>query len=339
MSRDKGWAYLDDDGTVIYRASSLGSCIRSLTAARCGEPATPPNAGLRAAMDASTLAEDLAIQEFEKVTGGTVIWQQKKVELPIDIGQDYELKSASGTTAAVKHSHLIRGHIDGLWQREDDIIEIKSLSARNFEIYNSRGLEGLGWLGEKYKWQAAVYGFATQRLVRMVVYNKGHDPQSDEPCIIIDPAMPPDTFVTMDQIRSRILAVEQFASEDMYPDCTQKCSEYDAYSHIHLFDSPTVADDELTNLLNMHYELKMQVDDLTAQRDAIAETIKQSYSEGKYTAGPYTMSLSKVEPTKFDKAGLKKRYPELVDEYTIPGTPYVRMTVSGSPSTPTEGTE
>lgn len=323
MSRDKGWAY-EENGTVIYRASSLGSCIRSLTAARCGEPATPPNAGLRAAMDASSEAEDLAIQEFEKVTGGTVIWQQKKVELCLPANLPVI---------------LIRGHIDGLWQQEDDIIEIKSLSARNFEIYNRRGLEGLGWLGEKYKWQAAVYGFATQRLVRMVVYNKGHDPQSDEPCIIIDPAMPADSFVPLEGIRDRILAVEQFASEDMYPDCTQKCSEYDAYGHIHLFASPTAGDDELTNLLNMHYELKMQVDELTAQRDAIAETIKQSYSEGKYTAGPYAMNLTRVEPTKFDKDGLKKRYPELVEEYTVPGTPYTRMTITGTPQTPTEGTE
>lgn len=315
MTDQRGWYYAED-GVGIYRASSFGSCIRSLTAARLGEPETPLGKSLQAAMDASSDAESVAVTELERQTGGTVIWQQKTVELPVIYGSD---------------GVRIRGHIDGLWQEEDDIIEIKSLSKRNFDIYNTKGLPGLGWLGEKYRWQAGIYGHATQRNVRMVIFNKAFLENPELDSLIIDPAMPAAFFVSMDLIRARIADIERYAAEDEYPDCVQGCTDWDAYGHIHIFDSPIQGSDELKDLLDQHYDLKMTIDELTMQKDAIAETIKQSYAEGKYTAGPYTMNLYKVRPSRFDKAGLKKRYPELVEEFTVPGTEYTAMKVSGIP--------
>lgn len=331
MSDNRGWYYAEDD-VGIYRASSFGSCIRSMTAARLGEPATPPGKSLQAAMDASSDAESMAVKELERQTGGTVIWQQKRVELD---------PRSSHTDPPV----LIRGHIDGLWQEEDTIIEIKSLSQRNFDIYNTKGLSGLGWLGEKYRWQAGIYGHATQRNVRMVIFNKASLENPELDSLIIDPAMPADTFVTMDLIRARISDIERYAADDEYPDCVQGCTEWDSYGHIHIFDSPTQGDQELEDLIRQHYFLKMQVDELTMQRDVLADTIKESYGPplnaekpNKYTVGPFSVSIYNVHPTRFDKAALKRKYPELVEEYTISGTSYQGMKVSGAPENVTEET-
>lgn len=324
MSDNRGW-YYEDDGVGIYRASSFGSCLRSMVAARMSEPATPPGKTLQAAMDASSDAESAAVTELERQTGGTVIWQQKTVELD---------PRSSHTDPPV----LIRGHIDGLWQEEDTIIEIKSLSQRNFDIYNTKGLSGLGWLGEKYRWQAGIYGHATQRNVRMVIFNKASLENPELDSLIIDPAMPANTFVTMDLIRARIADIERYAAEDEYPDCTQGCTEWDSYGHIHIFDSPTQGSDELKDLLDQHYDLKMTIDELTMQKDAIADTIKQSYAEGKYTVGPYTMNLYRVNPTRFDKKAAEKVYPGIIEICTVPGTSYTGMKISGAPENVTEET-
>lgn len=313
----KGWYHVED-GVGIYRASSFGSCIRSMTAARLGEPATPPGKSLQAAMDASSDAESAAVTELERQTGGTVIWQQKRVELD---------PRSSHTDPPV----LIRGHIDGLWQEEDDIIEIKSLSQRNFDIYNTKGLSGLGWLGEKYRWQAGIYGHATQRNVRMVIFNKASLENPELDSLIIDPAMPANTFVTTDLIRARIADIERYAAEDDYPDCVQGCTEWDAYGHIHIFDSPTQGDQELEDLISLHHEYKMWVEELSMIRDELADNIKSSYAPGKYAAGPYTVNLYLVNPTKFDRAAFKKRYPDLDAEYTVSGRSYVALKVSGIP--------
>lgn len=310
----KGWYHVED-GVGIYRASSFGSCIRSLTAARLGEPETPPGKSLQAAMDASSALEDSAYEGLSILTGGTVIWQQKTVELDIP-----------------SHDVIIRGHIDGLWQEEDDIIEVKWLSQRNFDLYNSRGLDGLGNLGVKYFWQGAIYGHATSRNIRFVIGNKNALPDASwADRLIIAPAVDPSTLVSIEQIRARISDIERYAADDEYPDCVQGCTEWDSYGHIHIFDSPTQGSDELKDLLDLHYELKMQIDELTMQKDAIAESIKQSYAEGKYTAGPYTMNLYRVNPTRFDKKAAEKVYPGIIEICTVPGTSYVGMKVSGIP--------
>lgn len=171
---EHGWVY-QDKGTVVYRASSLGSCIRSLVAARLGESAAGPNAGLRAAMDASSGLEDECIRRFGiEMASSDVIWQQKEVELSVCNHPDGEPNVPNAVV-------IVRGHIDGMSMYDDTILEVKALGEGNWAKWIDgknvhESLANLGTLGDKYRIQAALYGHATERRVRFVIGPCIHQP-------------------------------------------------------------------------------------------------------------------------------------------------------------------
>lgn len=309
--------YLDSDGTIVYRAYNLGGCITGLTAARLGESAYPANASLRAHMDASSAGESLIIDAYCRERGHTVIWQQKEVELVIQESPRI----------------VVRGHIDGLDQEDDDVIEVKFLGPSNWEKYNNGGLDGLGMLGLKYKWQGAIYGWSLTRPVRYVIAEKVTDKTTGEVTVgdlIIEPPVWPGDLVLRADIEDRALTVEEAAEIDEFPPCDRNCREGDAFSHVHMFDTPTVHGEDLFNLLQRDEQLALQITSLQADREELRDAIKEQYGVGKHTAGPYTASIVEVRPTKFDKRGLKRDHPEIVEAYTVPGQPYVRLSVDGT---------
>jgi hypothetical protein len=363
MSDNRGWVYWDADANAyVYRASSLGSCIRSLTAARLGEDASPFNSSMRAAMDASSGLEDEIIRRFKiEMASDEVIWQQKEVELPVYLNYN----------TPTEPTVIVRGHLDGLYQLDDSILEIKALGDTNWNKYmgaaelkgTMAGLDALGTLGDKYRLQLGCYGHATERKVRLVVGHKvkrapkpdstacqisdGRDNYCTMPVhhddvdhvfypswgieeVDISPPMDPSDLYPLSDLHARIQFIEECAAKDELPECTSGCREGDPYSECHIFEGPQKGDQELETLLASYASVKGQIDDLSQRKDDIREAIIQSYGIGKWTAGPYSARIEHVKPTeRLDTKRLRKEMPDVAAQYTTFGQPTIRLTVTG----------
>lgn len=111
MSDNRGIVYVEESGLVVYRASSLGNCIRSLVLARRG---VQPDEGGHSkqqelAMREGNLHEEDVVNQLE-AQGCGVFDQQLEVQWFVP-GLDRV---------------VVRGHLDGLLG--EDILEIKSMS-------------------------------------------------------------------------------------------------------------------------------------------------------------------------------------------------------------------
>lgn len=352
----RGWVY-EDDGLVVYRASSLGSCVRSLTAARLGEDASPPAPSLRAAMEASGSLEDEVLRRagVEMADGG-FIWQQRKVDLVVP-GDKVETAAStpSGNAAGPSGAIIVRGHIDALHQQSDTIVEVKVFGDDNWNKWTSGAntqdsLDNLGTLGWKYRVQAAVYGHATGRRVRFIVAHKvGRligTPTNEREWSIdevdIGPPLDPSSLYTLDAIRDRIAFIEDHASQDLLPDCDQSCTEWDDVFGCHIFER--VKGDETDELLIDRYielrELLGSVGEkdgtkrwgLLGEYEDIKDHFKKAYglSSGtnKLDIGGVRVSVVWSDGREYvDGRALKKERPDVYEEYVRPGKGYHSLIV------------
>lgn len=344
-TRQDGWVYFTESGRPVYRASSLGGCIRSLTAARLGESAMRPNAGLRAAMEASSSLESEIVRRVETELGdGKVIWQQKRVELLVELTKGPIIADLGGPVDNKDSmTVIIRGHIDGLHQQSDSIIEIKALGPANFKKYNEGGgLPALGKLGEKYAMQAAVYGHATNRKVRFVIGEKVKVSERTGPGgigeenevtgwdidrLIIEPAVSPESLVPLTDIYDRIRTIEDYASRDELPECTSGCREGDPYGEVHIFAPVNQGDDDLEVLLSEYDSVVSAIKNLEDEKGSLRERLIEEYGPGKYAAGIFSARIEKVKSSRFDVSWVKKSHPDIYDQGLVPSES-VRVTVT-----------
>lgn len=314
---EKGWVYQERD-ILVFRASSLGSCTRSLVAAVLGEHAAPFNETIRTAMNASAALEDKAIEEYRRQTGHDVIWQQKRVELD------------------VMDKVVVRGHIDGLDQTTDEILEVKAMSATNFANYEAGGLDAMKPYTRKYKWQGAAYGHATERRVRYVILNKQPEKADGEPVINYDAVYDPEELVPRQEIVDRISFILSCAEADELPDCDADCRESDPYGECHIFESVKEGDAELLTLLARHQELVAILGSadkgtgLLGEKEAIRERIKEEYGQGKHVVGPFTANIvQKRGAERINTKRLRKERPDVAEEFMEIGAPSVQLIVTG----------
>jgi hypothetical protein len=353
------WVYYDQNaGFQVYRASVIGGCIRSLVAARLGESPFPLHANLRKSLDASGGLEDETIRRFTiEMASSDVIWRQKMVELVVPTPNcEYE-------------QVIVRGRIDGMYQLDDSILEVKNFGDNYFEKwhdgYNRGGvLEGLdvlpGFLGQKYRVQGGIYGHAAERKVRYVIGHKvkklGDEDLvtgvTDETWVIeeidISPPIVPNDLYPLADLHARIQFIEECAANDELPECDQNCREGDPYGESHFFAGPKKGDDDdLSKMIRMD-ELRELLgskgeDDgtkrwgLLGEYEDLKDYFKNSYGNQqhteKVTAGPFTAS---VVPYKgrmtVDAKWLKKSHPDIYDQSLKPGRPYFMVTVKKAKS-------
>lgn len=320
----KPWVY-EEDGRVFYRAYSLGNCLVGLVASRLGETETPLNANFRVHIDRSASLEEPLLAQVAAATNDELIWQQKEVDLSVAVSFDVP----GGIDNRVV---TVRGHIDALRQSRDCIIEAKALGTNLFEKWNSGGIDALGMLGLKYKWQGAIYGHATGRQVQFAIGLKhvNDDGTVSIEDLILEPPVDAESLVPLSDIVARIQKVEEHAYLDSYPDCDRNCRPNDSFSHVHQFAPVARADATLEDLIATDQSLDARISELQDERDLIRDTVKASYAIGKYTAGPYKLHLIQMEPNRFDTSGHKKHNPECHEAYMKPGAPFVQMRVVDS---------
>lgn len=311
-------------------------------------------------MDVSSGLEDELLRRASiELNDGSIIWQQREVELPVTfpiLGGDDQ-----------QHV-IIRGHIDGLHQQSDTIIEAKALSTHNYDLYVTGGLDALGSLGKKYKVQGAIYGFATERKVRFVVGEKvrvipeGTVIDNDDPHptvatrdiwnigrVDVGPPIDPSTLHSLDAIIAKVRTIENHASRDELPDCDGNCREGDPYSESHLFAGPTPGDDRLLELIIRRDELKQLLGEepdpkkdkpgwgILGELAEVVDEIKTDYGDEretkKYTVGPFSVSIVANKGREYiDSYWLKKNHPDIAASATKLGRPFQSLIVKRAKS-------
>lgn len=299
--------YVEANGTVVYRASALGSCVRSLAAHRmkAAEP-RPHSPEMLARFAQGNDAEPRIIEYL-----GTQGW------LLSDHGsqqREYDLDVFPGV--------VVRCHPDGIAHRMGEpawtssrVIEVKALGASLAD----KGLYAL----THYPWQLTVEMLVTERKALYVVYNKSFD-EIDEQSVVckeID-----ETPYTLGQIKARIAKVEAAAARDQLPDCSQRdfpCQWYGILCQADTAaDRPEAErDDAIAELCARVVAARDASKAAKAHEDEARELLLTALGDReRVAAGPYVATRVAVETSRFDRKRLEAERPEVAAEYVTVGT-------------------
>lgn len=230
MGDDRPNVYVED-GVVIYRASSLGNCIRSLVASRLEMEPMPHPEFLLKAFDEGNRNEPIILQHLNDngyTLENTGEGEQLEVEIPIGTG--------------IK----IRCHPDGIGYKDLDVdqrrvIEAKAFGKTLWDKYHKTGIDSFPY----YRMQVSIEMAGTGLPCLFVVGLKN-----------VDEGMVCDQFVTtliekppigIGEIKLKVLQIEKWAKKGELPPC-----DYDQYPcqfyHLHDEDNDqggTVVDEDL----------------------------------------------------------------------------------------------
>lgn len=194
ISLDRGPVTLRD-GLVIYNASSLGSCVRALMAARVGFPPQPWPEVTKGYFEEGRVNEPRIIEVLERA--GWEITHTGEGQLELDL--------------PVMEGVIVRCHPDGLARArsgKEYVLEVKSFGKPNLERLNAQGLPGF----PRYAWQTSVESAVTGLPCLFVVGDK-----TTEPIETSENVFP--TSYTREQIIERVLLIESMARKEGLPPC------------------------------------------------------------------------------------------------------------------------
>jgi hypothetical protein len=280
MSDNRPIAYLDPDGTAVYRVSAIGKPLRCLAAARQGyDPLPAPDYLIRAAEEGNRF-EPIVINRLR------------------DLG--WKIGGTQGVVEIVVRDQprvIVRGHMDAAHAIDpldgtDRVLEVKSMSARVFD----------SWL--VYRWErfptyaAQLTGYMTwaRRPALYAVINRD-DPDQFELLRFEEPPL------AWDPIASKLLMSEHLAATEILPVCSGG-SEYTC-PYDYLCDRREIyfaelesGDDELLlrtaeayrEVLRMEKEIEARKDEL---RDELATLLG-----GREKASVAGWKVSRTESTR-----------------------------------------
>jgi hypothetical protein len=204
--------YVEDNGTIVYRASAIGICRVALIASRLGiEPSGTPDQVREAAAQGVEL-EDVALGRL-LLDGWELEQGQRLVEREVPL--------SSGATA------LVRGHVDSIGDPRDGggsvVVEVKSRSERDFARLVA---EGLAAIPESHLWQMSAYAH-TLGLKRVAYVAISRANPADLHVLLI-PAP-----VTWTDIEARVVDVEEAVLWGELPVCHGKRDTWCPYYHLH----------------------------------------------------------------------------------------------------------
>jgi len=291
MGDDRPIAYTE--GPVsIYRASSIGSCLTALVAAKQGHKPARAEFQETVLMNAANEGNlhEPAIVERLKADLGWRVWG----------GQDVMEKR-------VIPNVFIRGHIDGFCipkgARNDRLLEIKTMSKDRFKKWKASGTTVRSRLMTddfiKYGWQISTYMHHYNIPAMYVVKNRDSGELD-----IGELKLPTVDWKT---IKKKIIEAEMWAKRDELPPCVATSSEqfFCQYPYLHggspfgdedddeyePFDSAT---DVLLSGMAAHYaDLAAQVavlKPLDDERKQVGKKILEALPSKKVTAGEWEIS-------------------------------------------------
>lgn len=224
-----------EDGTVVYRASSLGMCVRALVA--IGRDNYQEAMGkeridlLERSADEGNLHEDAVRQKLVR-EGWKLVSAQDEVNIPIIKGV------------------IVRGHTDGVLIPPDDdtdyrphehLLEVKSMSNKRFDRWTKQGFDGF----LKYAYQISSYMQANPG--RDVIYIIKRREDGFENRFVIPADSPP---ISWKHIRTRILTAERHRRKRAsFPECDLTSQErfWCPFFYLHDEEDPSDGPVEMTD--------------------------------------------------------------------------------------------
>lgn len=224
------------DGTILYRASALGSCTKALIAARLEYEPLPPPKEVAARFRRGHEVED-EVNKLLRHDGYFLHDLQGEVRLPI-----------SEKIAVV-------GHLDGK-RRQTGAWEIRGYDVKSQNRAAWDDFDRNGWESgffPKYKWQFSAYKLATGLefdLIRALV-------NEDDKLVHIEVSEVPNWY-TIEEVRARVLEVEAASLSGVLPDyCDHRdfpCPYFYLPSHGEVEGERYVLDDESVDILAREYK-------------------------------------------------------------------------------------
>lgn len=253
MSDHRPNVYLDDEtGMWVYRASSLGNCVKGLVAARLQYEAFPFPDWLLEKFEQGNVAEPVLIERFINHRHGDTDW----VMLDPDEESAYENRDHTfyphvkyggahdnqftcqvpvGTTA------VIRGHMDGIAESSNGervVIECKALAHSYWDKYQKGGIEAFPY----YATQLSLYMHATGLPGMFIVGLKDENGLiTDTTELIVDRFEKP--ILPLGKLKARVAQIEKIAASGELPACDQ--NSYPC-QYVYLHDDDEDDDGEVT---------------------------------------------------------------------------------------------
>lgn len=251
MSDDRPKVYSEGDQWV-YRASSLGSCTRSLLFARRGLEPLPTPSWLQEKFDQGNAMEDTLMAQFAA---------DQKVE--VDGEQlEIELRTSPNT--------IVRGHIDGMARINDKrvVVDAKFVGVSLWTDLRAKGITAF----PHYAWQTSVYCHALE---------------ADEWCLAMGRKDEDGNWTgemhylfgtptfTREDIVARIAEIEAYMDSEILPACPTPPDYPCPYYYLHDDEEETVV--ELTGIDSDHLQ---QAWDCYRQAKELEEKAKRIKDDG-----------------------------------------------------------
>lgn len=296
--------------TVVYRASSLGTCIRAFVAMANGYPMALPPDWLRQAYDEGTHFEDTIRQMWAEKNDSEIVDDQREVEL--DLGEMYGRRV------------IVRGHIDGEevegWKDDVQIVlfEAKKFRESGWGKFLRQGIE----VNVNYPWQVSVYMHALGCAETNFVGGKLVEDADGEKRITEvyrhRITQPP---ISLAAIRKRIAHIEKLidtgfdareveCDRSTYPCPAFKLHDWEDDDEVFTFPSDdTAANEAIKAYVEAHQAAaanKKIADALDKQKRAAAERLREVIADH----GAQAAAASKFEGAGFTFTRTRKHIPE-----------------------------
>lgn len=284
------------DGTVIYRASALGSCTKELVALRMGYDEAPLPEKVAALFRSGHEAEERVHERMP------LIARQSEVELVV--------------TSKIR----VVGHVDGI---SDSVDEVKSQSKDEWERFEKDGWE-TGWF-PKYKWQASVYMHATGLPLRLIRIMRPPKELQDDPQAWAEAPIKTqvyfDPWYSLTEIRSRVLTVESQAAGGVLPVACDSLHYPCPVFYLHDDASDVEFGDEAVEVLAKQYQNAKLVEKIAKQK---ADETKVALR----TKGTKMRTESGIKVTFFETGRLNDPVKRQPDEFWLENTwEQIRVTI------------
>jgi hypothetical protein len=234
----------EDNGVWVYRASSLGNCVKALTAARLGYEAFPHPDWLLKKFEEGNTAEPILIDRFLSYHPGK--WWMLDPNNPqayedypyvkhVNVHDDqFTCQIPVGLTA------VIRGHMDGIATNHDNelfVVECKAFAASYWDKYMKQGIEAFPY----YATQLSLYMHATGLPGMFVMGHKNADGIMNDDCEVhVDRFDTPP--ISLGAIKTRVAKIENIAKTGELPMCDQ--NQYPC-QYVYLHDDQPEEEDVL----------------------------------------------------------------------------------------------
>lgn len=258
MADDRPDVYVEDSGLIVYRASSVGMCVRALVVSGRGQHdeaiGKDRSDMLERTADEGNLHEGAVRQKLVK-EGWEVISTQEQVDIPVIKGI------------------VIRGHTDGLMELAGDqhLLEVKSMSTKRFARWQKEGFEGF----IKYAYQISSYMQAYPEHDVLYVVKRREDGLEDRQ--IISAGQAP---ISWKGIRKKILTAEAHRRKrTSFPACDVPPSEmyWCPFWYLHdekIDEDATEMTDEMRQILIELVPRRMELSEIEQQGKDAAEARK-----------------------------------------------------------------